>query len=208
VEMVSQTQAALLRIVRQASDLSGMIGGLAEGSGRQADAIAQVNGVIADLDKATQQNAALVEETTAAATSLANESERLAQVVGRFSLSGVVQTTPCPAGRRPRRCFPPRCRSPRCRSGLLNGLRRSRHAPCGARPPPQAAAPLWPARRKRIGRSFRSCGQIQSEQWAALRELRASVERQRSWGSGHRKPRPPMPHIRWQADDFGVTMLK
>jgi methyl-accepting chemotaxis protein len=101
VEMVSQTQAALLRIVRQASDLSGMIGGLAEGSGRQADAIAQVNGVIADLDKATQQNAALVEETTAAATSLANESERLAQVVGRFSLSGVVQTTPCPAGRRP-----------------------------------------------------------------------------------------------------------
>jgi methyl-accepting chemotaxis protein len=33
VEMVSQTQAALLRIVRQASDLSGMIGGLAEGSG-------------------------------------------------------------------------------------------------------------------------------------------------------------------------------
>jgi methyl-accepting chemotaxis protein len=67
--------------------------------------------VIADLDKATQQNAALVEETTAAATSLANESERLAQVVGRFSLSGVVQTTPCPAGR-PRRCFPPRCRLP------------------------------------------------------------------------------------------------
>ncbi|WP_206239061.1 HAMP domain-containing methyl-accepting chemotaxis protein [Novosphingobium terrae] len=91
VQMVSQTQASLLRIVRQASDLADMIGGLAQGSARQADAIAQVNGVIADLDKATQQNAALVEETTAAATSLANEAERLAQVVGRFTLTGVPQ---------------------------------------------------------------------------------------------------------------------
>lgn len=85
VKMVSQTQAALLRIVKQTSDVSGMIGGLAEGSRQQADAIAQVNGVIADLDEATQYNAALVEETTAAASSLASESERLAQVVGRFT---------------------------------------------------------------------------------------------------------------------------
>lgn len=112
VEMVSQTQAALLRIVRQASDLSGMIGGLAEGSGRQADAIAQVNGVIADLDKATQQNAALVEETTAAATSLANESERLAQVVGRFSLSGVVQTTLAPRRTPPPEVLPAPVQAP------------------------------------------------------------------------------------------------
>ncbi len=85
VTMVSQTQASLLRIVKQASGLSGMIAGLAEGSRQQADAIAQVNGVIADLDVATQQNAALVEQAEAAAISLANESERLAQVVGRFT---------------------------------------------------------------------------------------------------------------------------
>ncbi|WP_084454859.1 methyl-accepting chemotaxis protein [Novosphingobium rosa] len=96
VQMVSQTQAALLRIVRQASDLADMIGGLAQGSAQQADAIAQVNGVIADLDKATQQNAALVEETTAAATSLANEAERLAQVVGRFTLTGLPQEVHLP----------------------------------------------------------------------------------------------------------------
>jgi methyl-accepting chemotaxis protein len=85
VAMVSQTQASLLRIVKQTGDVSGMIGVLAETSRQQADAVAQVNNVVAELDQATQQNAALVEETAAAAINLANESGRLAQVVGRFS---------------------------------------------------------------------------------------------------------------------------
>jgi methyl-accepting chemotaxis protein len=87
VERVSQTQASLLRIVQKAGDLSAMIGGIAQGTARQADAIAQVNTVIADLDTATQHNAALVEQSTASSHSLANESERLEQVVGRFTLT-------------------------------------------------------------------------------------------------------------------------
>ncbi|WP_206240118.1 methyl-accepting chemotaxis protein [Novosphingobium terrae] len=89
VEMVSQTQASLLRIVKQAVDVSNMIVGLTQKCGQQADAIAMVNGVIGNLDNATQQNAALVEEAAASAVSLANESERLAQVVGRFNLEGL-----------------------------------------------------------------------------------------------------------------------
>ncbi|NBC35858.1 HAMP domain-containing protein [Novosphingobium sp. FSY-8] len=88
VQMVSQTQSSLQRIVQKAADLAGMIGGIAEGANRQADSIAQVNSVISELDKATQQNAALVEESTAASHSLANESERLSQVVDRFTLDG------------------------------------------------------------------------------------------------------------------------
>jgi methyl-accepting chemotaxis protein len=110
VQMVSQTQASLLRIVQKASDLSGMIGGIAQGTARQADDIAQVNTVIADLDAATQQNAALVEESTAASHSLANESERLEQVVGRFTLGEgqalrpdkafIAPVTPFPMARR------------------------------------------------------------------------------------------------------------
>jgi methyl-accepting chemotaxis protein len=88
VQMVSQTQASLQRIVQKASDLAGMINGIADGASRQADSIAQVNTVIGELDRATQQNAALVEESTAASHSLAHESERLGQVVGRFSLGG------------------------------------------------------------------------------------------------------------------------
>lgn len=90
VEMVSQTQASLSRIVKQAVEVSDMITGLTHKCGQQSEAIAQVNGVIGNLDKATQQNAALVEEAAASAASLAHESERLAQVVGRFSLTGAV----------------------------------------------------------------------------------------------------------------------
>ena len=94
VEMVSETQASLQRIVHKASELAGMIGGIAQGANSQAESIAQVNSVIADLDKATQQNAALVEESTAASRSLAHESERLSAVVDRFSLSGGGRSTP------------------------------------------------------------------------------------------------------------------
>jgi methyl-accepting chemotaxis protein len=88
VEMVSQTQASLSRIVQQAIDVSTMIADLSQKCVQQTEAIEQVNGVIGNLDNATQLNAALVEEAAAAAASLANESERLAQVVGRFSLTG------------------------------------------------------------------------------------------------------------------------
>jgi len=92
VEMVSQTQGSLQRIVQKAGDLSGMIAGIAEGAARQADSIAQVNAVIGELDKATQQNAALVEESTAASRSLANEAESLTAVVRQFSLGGQMGT--------------------------------------------------------------------------------------------------------------------
>ena len=88
VEMVSQTQSSLARILAKANELATMISDIAGGASRQAEAIEQVSGVIAGLDMMTQQNAALVEESTAASHSLANESERLASVVGRFDFGG------------------------------------------------------------------------------------------------------------------------
>lgn len=74
VEMVSQTQASLSRIVQQAIDVSTMIADLSQKCVQQTEAIEQVNGVIGNLDNATQLNAALVEEAAAAAASLANRS--------------------------------------------------------------------------------------------------------------------------------------
>ena len=88
VEMVSQTQSSLARILAKANELATMISDIAGGASQQAEAIEQVSGVIAGLDMMTQQNAALVEESTAASHSLANESERLASVVGRFDFGG------------------------------------------------------------------------------------------------------------------------
>ena len=89
VEMVSQTQASLARILSKADELAAMISDIAGGASQQAEAIAQVSSVIAGLDAMTQQKVALVEESTAASNSLAHESERLASVVGQFDFGGI-----------------------------------------------------------------------------------------------------------------------
>jgi len=88
VAMVNQTQASLDRIVHKASELARRLDTLREATAKQGTAIAQVDKVIGEIDSATQQNAALVEESTAASRSLAHEAQRLAGVVGRFTLSG------------------------------------------------------------------------------------------------------------------------
>ena len=88
VEMVSQTQASLARILAKADQLAAQISGIAASTAGQSEAIGRVNGAIGGLDMMTQQNAALVEESTAASQELAREAQRLAQVVGRFDLGG------------------------------------------------------------------------------------------------------------------------
>ena len=51
----------------------------------QADSpITRINGAVAQLDQGTQQNAALVEESTAAAESLREQAHRLVEQVGQF----------------------------------------------------------------------------------------------------------------------------
>jgi methyl-accepting chemotaxis protein len=65
-----------------------MIEGIAETSEKQASAIEETAGAIGEIDRTTQQNAALAEETTAASQSLAREAERLSQVVRQFTLEG------------------------------------------------------------------------------------------------------------------------
>jgi methyl-accepting chemotaxis protein len=50
--------------------------------------VGQVNAAVNQLDQMTQQNAALVEESAAAAQSLKDQASRLAQVVQRFRIPG------------------------------------------------------------------------------------------------------------------------
>ncbi|WJS99982.1 methyl-accepting chemotaxis protein [Novosphingobium humi] len=87
VDMVSRTQASLERIVERSTEVAGMLSTLASNAAQQSEAIAGVNQVLNELDMATQQNAALVEESTAASRSLAHEAERLSGVVQRFTLA-------------------------------------------------------------------------------------------------------------------------
>ncbi|MEG1114665.1 MAG: methyl-accepting chemotaxis protein, partial [Janthinobacterium sp.] len=55
----------------------------------QSQGIAQVNATVTQMDDATQQNAALVEEAAAAAQSLQDQAGRLAQVVSVFKLEEI-----------------------------------------------------------------------------------------------------------------------
>ena len=54
---------------------------------RQASDVQQVNQAVGEMDKMTQQNAAMAEQCTAAARSLATQGQSLAQEVSRFRVS-------------------------------------------------------------------------------------------------------------------------
>jgi methyl-accepting chemotaxis protein len=66
--------------------VSDIIGEITAASSEQSDGIGQVNTTVTQLDQMTQQNAALVEESAAAAESLKEQATRLAQVVSIFRL--------------------------------------------------------------------------------------------------------------------------
>jgi methyl-accepting chemotaxis protein len=86
VALVAETGEALRRILQQVDEINTVVLSIASGAQEQAAGLNQVNGAINEMDKATQQNAAMVQETTAASHSLAKESTHLADLVGRFNI--------------------------------------------------------------------------------------------------------------------------
>ncbi|WP_312785437.1 methyl-accepting chemotaxis protein [Brevundimonas sp.] len=86
VALVDQTGQALKDIVERVSEIDVLIGDIARSSQEQASGLAQVNVAINQMDQATQQNAAMVEETTAATVSLRSEAAQLAEFVGGFRI--------------------------------------------------------------------------------------------------------------------------
>ena len=88
-----QTMSEIVGSVQRVSDI---IGEITAAAGEQSDGIAQVNTAVNQLDQMTQQNAALVEESAAAAESLKDQAMRLAQVIQVFRLNGggSVRSTP------------------------------------------------------------------------------------------------------------------
>jgi methyl-accepting chemotaxis protein len=79
------TMREILGRVQQVADLLHAIDGA---SSEQAAGIARVRGVIADMDEATQQNAAMVEQAAAAAATLRAQAEELTDVVSTFRVRG------------------------------------------------------------------------------------------------------------------------
>jgi methyl-accepting chemotaxis protein len=86
VKLVSETGQALGRIVAQVSQLNGLVMELAASAKEQSTGLGEVNAAVNQMDQVTQQNAAMVEQATAASHSLAAEAEALARLVGRFHI--------------------------------------------------------------------------------------------------------------------------
>ena len=87
--LVGQAQQTMGEIVTQARQVSGLVSEISIASREQTDGIGQVNQAVTQLDQATQQNAALVEESAAAADSLQQQAQRLVQAMSRFRVSAV-----------------------------------------------------------------------------------------------------------------------
>jgi methyl-accepting chemotaxis protein len=85
VASAGETMAEIVSSVQRVSDIIGEISAAAT---VQSEGIGEVNVAVSELDQMTQQNAALVEQSAAAAESLREQAQRLAQVVSAFRLAG------------------------------------------------------------------------------------------------------------------------
>jgi len=85
--LVNDAGATMSEIVGSVRRVTDIIGEISAGAVEQRDGIDQVNRAIAQLDQMTQQNAALVEESAAAADSMKQQAGRLADVVSTFRLA-------------------------------------------------------------------------------------------------------------------------
>ena len=86
--LVADAGKTMDEIVSSVQRVSDIIGEITAASAEQSDGIGQINGAVTQLDQMTQQNAALVEESAAAAQSLKQQAARLASVVDTFRLAG------------------------------------------------------------------------------------------------------------------------
>ncbi len=85
--LVGDAGSTMTEIVASVQRVTDIVGEISTASTEQSQGIGQINQAVADLDKMTQQNAALVEESTAAAESLKEQAGRLSSVVATFRLS-------------------------------------------------------------------------------------------------------------------------
>jgi methyl-accepting chemotaxis protein len=93
VDLVGETGEALERIVGRIAEMAGLVATIAKGADEQSSGLQQVNIAVSEMDSVTQQNAAMVEESTAAARGLADQAAALAQHVDRFQLSAEARRT-------------------------------------------------------------------------------------------------------------------
>ncbi len=126
-KLVADAGRTMTEIVGSVQRVSDIIGEITAAATEQSQGISEVNNSVTQLDQMTQQNAALVEQSAAAAESLREQATRLSQVVGGFRLGAAG-----PAARSAPRAASPE--SPAPRSALVP-------KPAPTRPPAAVPTP-------------------------------------------------------------------
>ncbi|MFZ6726858.1 methyl-accepting chemotaxis protein [Undibacterium sp. MH2W] len=102
--LVDQAGVAMTNIVTSIQKVSDVVNEISNASHEQSSGIDQINHAVIQMDESTQQNAALVEEAAAAASSLLDQANRLTQVVSVFKLNNnLMGSGPTPQSRQAQR---------------------------------------------------------------------------------------------------------
>jgi len=86
VSMVDQTGASLKSISKGVTGITKQMGEISHSASEQSNSISEINLAAKQLDQATQQNAAMFEETTATSVALKQETDTLAEVIAQFNI--------------------------------------------------------------------------------------------------------------------------
>ncbi|WP_019936812.1 methyl-accepting chemotaxis protein [Bordetella sp. FB-8] len=91
--LVNEAGGTMNEIIEAVGRVNTIIAEIASAAQEQSRGLGQVSSAVNDMDQATQRNAALVEEAAAAAMSLQDEAQRLAQTATSFKLQASTQAT-------------------------------------------------------------------------------------------------------------------
>ncbi|WP_207210732.1 methyl-accepting chemotaxis protein [Lichenibacterium minor] len=143
VALVTRTDDMLTRIAGQVGEVDGLVGAIAASAQEQASALAEVNTAVNQMDQVTQQNAAMVEQSTAASHKLAADAVELGRLVGAFRGLAAPAAGPAPApSARPRLVVPVRAQpappTGPARARPVLATLRGGAAPRSAQPAPKA----------------------------------------------------------------------
>ncbi len=97
VELVGKTGEALTSILERFSEISQLISGIAKVTSEQSSGLTEINLGITQLDRVTQQNASMVEETTEASKMLSSDADRMAELAEKFEIPITVTEKDDPA---------------------------------------------------------------------------------------------------------------
>ncbi|WHU03215.1 methyl-accepting chemotaxis protein [Sphingomonas sp. NIBR02145] len=105
VEMVQKVDGAFANISSDVAEVHTLLGEMASDNQAQANAITEISLAINTMDQSTQQNAAMVEESSAAARNLSSEVDALSEQAGKFDVGAptVRARTPAKVPSRPQK---------------------------------------------------------------------------------------------------------